>query len=168
MSTAQEESEQWWADNSQKQKHFSAKTIHSCLLISWESQGVPLDLLYGFVIMQVFWSSFVIYADQFSLVSITPSSFLQSRASLICEGRQLFAAKYASIHSCSHFPRLSLQRGSPCLVLSAARWTPTPVHTKCRAKRDIRSCLSFYVLVALWGAKEFASLTGSTTNPDKT
>lgn len=161
-------SEQWRADNSQKQKHFSAKNVHSCLFISWESQGVPLDLLYRFVIMQVFWSSFIIYADRFSLVSVTPSSFLQSRASLICEGRQLLAAKYASIHSCSHFARLSLRRGSPCLVLSAARWLPTPVHTKCRAKRDISSCLSFYAPAALWDAKELALLTGITTNPDKT
>lgn len=144
------------------QKHFSAKNIHSCLPISWESQGVPLDLLYRFVIMQVFWSSFVIYADQFSLVSITPTSFLQSCASLICEGRQLLAAKYANIHSCSHFARLSLQRGSPCLVLSAARWMPAPLHTKCGQRGipavafPVRSQLSKNSPYTLW--KKMASL----------
>lgn len=149
LSPGQESNEQCGADDSQKQQHFSAKNIHSCFPISWESQGVPLDLLYRSAIMQEFWSPFVIHADRFSLVSITPASLLQARASLICEGRRLLAARYASIRSCSHFARLSRQQGSPCLVLSAARWMPTPAHTKCWAERYIGSCLSFYVPVAL-------------------
>lgn len=80
---------------------FCQKTTRSCLLISWGSQGVPLDLLPSSVIMWASWCCSVIYADQFSLVSIAPASLLQSGASLICEGGQLWAAGCASSHSCS-------------------------------------------------------------------
>lgn len=77
-----------------------------------------------------------------SVLLVLPHPHSCSCASLICEGRQLLAAKYANIHSCSHFARLSVQRGSPCLVLSAAHWMPAPLHTKCWARRDISSSLS--------------------------
>lgn len=82
-------------------------------------------------------------------------------------GSAELTAKFASTHSCSHFARLSAA-GQSFFSAVCCRWMPTPVHTKCRAKRDISSYLSFYVLLALWDAKEFALLARITANPDET